>query len=400
MQTAAQVRKLQEVNARLKHGEGWIGYRFSKNVDGEKTRSKFLYYSFYQGASQQFVNSRSNDPEQVYRELLAARKQVEEGNRILPSQVAKLRYEDLKRIQMEYYREHAPKSLYTRRTEDGGTEETFLGADKLDRFFKRFPITEITALRLQEFIKWRREQGDSGPTIRKQLGTLRSAFNRAKELDLITDNHIPSFVLPKDSKPRTGFLDLADFAKLRDALPEIFRATMIFLYFTGFRSGAAKKITWEMVCKECNEIEIPGSIVKNDEPMTLPLVGPLEPIAVELRRMRKSFPKPTDLVFCFTNFRWEWDRACSKLGLGVFEKETKRYTGLMPHDFRRSACRNLIKAGVDRRTAMKITGHKTEAIFERYNIKTTEDVKEALIKVGQYKQPAPVVSIAEAPAAR
>jgi integrase len=59
--------------------------------------------------------------------------------------------------------------------------------------------------------------------------------------------------------------------------------------------------------------------------------------------------------------------------------------GLTPHDFRRSAARNLIKADVDRRIAMKITGHKTEHIFERYNIKTTDDVREALIKVGQFK---------------
>ena len=48
---------------------------------------------------------------------------------------------------------------------------------------------------------------------------------------------------------------------------------------------------------------------------------------------------------------------------------------------------------------MKITGHKTEAIFERYNIKTTDDVNEALIKVGQYKSAA-VTQIAERPAAR
>jgi len=47
---------------------------------------------------------------------------------------------------------------------------------------------------------------------------------------------------------------------------------------------------------------------------------------------------------------------------------------------------------VDRRVAMKITGHKTEHIFERYNIKTTDDVHEALIKVGTYK-PATVVSM-------
>lgn len=59
----------------------------------------------------------------------------------------------------------------------------------------------------------------------------------------------------------------------------------------------------------------------------------------------------------------------------------------------------MIKAGVDRRTTMKITGHKTEAIFERYNIKTTDDVKDALIKVGQYK-PAGLTQIAEKSPAR
>jgi hypothetical protein len=48
---------------------------------------------------------------------------------------------------------------------------------------------------------------------------------------------------------------------------------------------------------------------------------------------------------------------------------------------------------------MKITGHKTEHIFERYNIKVNDDVKAALIKVGQYKQ-ASVVPIAERSSSR
>ena len=64
--------------------------------------------------------------------------------------------------------------------------------------------------------------------------------------------------------------------------------------------------------------------------------------------------------------------------------DNRRYSGLHPHDFRRSAARNLIKAGVPRSTAMMITGHKTEAIFERYNIKDNSDAEAALLKVGQY----------------
>jgi len=104
-------------------------------------------------------------------------------------------------------------------------------------------------------------------------------------------------------------------------------------------------------------------------------------------------------VFNFKNIRWEWDKTCDSLGLGTFDPEIKKYTGLVPQDFRRSASLNLIKAGAERRTAMKINGHKTEAIFERYNIKTTDDVKEALIRVGQFKS-ASVTPIAEKSDAR
>jgi hypothetical protein len=64
--------KLQEVNTRLKRGEGWIGYRKSNASNGELIPSKFLYFAFYQGPAQKFVNSKTNDPEEAYRQLLDA----------------------------------------------------------------------------------------------------------------------------------------------------------------------------------------------------------------------------------------------------------------------------------------------------------------------------------------
>jgi hypothetical protein len=54
---------------------------------------------------------------------------------------------------------------------------------------------------------------------------------------------------------------------------------------------------------------------------------------------------------------------------------------LNPHDFRRSAVRNLTNAGVAQGKAMRVTGHKTAAVFERYNSKTTEDLYGASDKV-------------------
>ena len=113
-----------------------------------------------------------------------------------------------------------------------------------------------------------------------------------------------------------------------------------------------------------------------------------------LKERSKSFPKPKDPVLDFATLESRGTQLVTSLGLGKYNKKLPHYSGLKPHDFRRSAARNLDKAGVPRRVAMLITGHKTEHMHERYNIKNTDDVKEALIKVGHFKR-ASVTPIAD-----
>lgn len=98
--------------------------------------------------------------------------------------------------------------------------------------------------------------------------------------------------------------------------------------------------------------------------------------------LKKQFRKEGQPVFDATNLRKGRAEACHKLGLGV--KDGWRYRGLTIHELRRSAVRNLIRAGVREDVAMTISGHKRRAVFSRYNITDTADVREALIKVGQY----------------
>jgi len=123
-----------------------------------------------------------------------------------------------------------------------------------------------------------------------------------------------------------------------------------------------RKVVWPWVNLAEQEISLPPGIVKNRKPLMVPLSD-------ELTAMLKKKLRGHGTVFETKNFRREWIKACVKCGLG--EKTGKawyQYKGLVPHDFRRSAVRNLVNAGVDTATAMKITGQRTLHIFMRYNI--------------------------------
>jgi integrase len=259
----------------------------------------------------------------------------------------------------------------------------------LDEFFNGKRALDITTDLLRRYISHRSKAGVAGPTIRRELGTLRAMLNQARKEGKLRLADIPYFPMPEDSKPRKGFVTPDVFATLLAALPENLRPLVQFIYCTGMRRGAALKITWDMLNEDCTELSIPGDILKNDEALALPLAGAdLGKLAAMLKKQFRVQGQP---VFASTNLRKEWAEACTKLGLGKMQKKKTdagwsyaSYRGLMLHDLRRSAVRNLVRAGVPESVAMKISAHKTRHVFERYNIVDTRDVREALIKQGEY----------------
>jgi hypothetical protein len=108
------------------------------------------------------------------------------------------------------------------------------------------------------------------------------------------------------------------------------------------------------------------------------------PILVQAAALEDMKPR-AGKVFDDTNLRTEWAKACTACGLGKMIEQTsnegnvwQQYSGLIMHDLRRSAIRNMIAAGNPEKGAMSISGHKTASVFRRYNIVSTTDITTAM----------------------
>jgi integrase len=135
------------------------------------------------------------------------------------------------------------------------------------------------------------------------------------------------------------------------------------------------QIEWSQVDLDAALIRLEGDQTKNSEARTIPLPDALV-------KMLNEATNKKGIVFDNTNLRKAWCKARVASGLGTLTevegKADPRYTGLTVHDLRRSAIKNLMKAGVNEKVAMKISSHKTRDVFDRYHIVDTEDMVNAM----------------------
>jgi integrase len=199
----------------------------------------------------------------------------------------------------------------------------------------------------------------------------------------------PKLPMLEENNVRQGFVDYGEFIKLLENLPVYVKPLVEFLYISGWRRREGVNADWDWVDLQSKTITLPAEFSKNKEPRELPLTGRLLEIIRDRfaeRRLGCSYVfhnkgRPV------ANFKRAWRTACVKSGLGKFEKQPgkkKKYVGAIPHDLRRSAARNLSRAGVKEQVAMDVMGHKTRSMYRRYRIVDDMEKREALEKVGTY----------------
>jgi integrase len=329
---------------------------------------RIWYIQFYCRGRQ--IRESSHSEKKGVAERFLRRRLGESAAGQLPGpRVERVKYEEIRDALYADYKANNRKSLMRR---SDGTEYVG-GVLALDDFFPGFRAVDITTDRIRAFILKRQEQGTPNSTINRSLTALRRMFNLAVQDGKLRE--VPHFPMQKESAPRKGFLEYEEFQRLRQELPEDLRPLLTVGFYTGMRLGEILGLKWANVSFLDAQIRLDPGSTKNDEPRTIPLTGEL----LEMLKILRQKASGCEFVFSrhgrpVRSFRKAWTSACTRAKL----------PGLLFHDLRRTGVRNLVRAGVPEGVAMKISGHRTRAIFERYNIVSGRDLADAARKLETY----------------
>jgi integrase len=219
-------------------------------------------------------------------------------------------------------------------------------------------------------------------TASYELAILRKAFSLATDAGMLP--RAPKFPKLGVSNARQGFFEDAEIEALCRELPDYMIPVARFAALTGWRRQEIVGLTWDRVDFEAGVIRLDVRTTKNEEGRTFPMDA--LPALVKLLEGQQSYREVQEtvegrkiaLVFhragkpLRDNYH-AWRAACERAGVA----------GKLLHDLRRTAVRNLERAGVSRSVAMKLTGHKTEAVYRRYAIVNEADLREGVAKLAR-----------------
>jgi integrase len=230
-----------------------------------------------------------------------------------------------------------------------------------------------------------------GSTIRRELGTLTKMLRLAYENGKLL--RLPILHKPKDGAPREGFFERDQYEAVRRHLkPDDLQVAAAIAYTFGWRTQS------EVLVLELRQLDLEAGTLRLDAGTTKNGDGRLVYLTPELKGLlraqvervraaeRKSgriipslFPYrsgPRRIGQRRRDFRKAWAAACKAAGV----------PGMHRHDFRRTAVRNMVNAGVPERVAMKVTGHKTRSVFDRYHIVSPADLQDVARRLAVHKE--------------
>jgi integrase len=335
---------------------------------GEKRLSPTWWISLSNRGKRVQLSSNSTHRADAVRLLKRKLTELGTGRPIGPD-IDRTTFEDLATILENDYRANARRSL---RLLPGklGNLRAFFGMDR---------AADIIADRITSYVAMRREAKAANATINRELAALKRAFRLAHRAGRVAA--VPHITLLHEANARKGFFEEEQFHSLQTYLPDHLKPVVQVAYVTGWR------IASEILTRKKHHLDLSAGWLrlepnetKNGEGRMFPLTPELKAVLEEQAARTRAFELQSGQIVSWLfyrdgqpvgNFRRAWLTACRAAGI----------PGRLRHDFRRTAVRNLERAGVSRSAAMAMVGHRTQSIYQRYAIADETALKEAAVKL-------------------
>jgi len=249
-------------------------------------------------------------------------------------------------------------------------------AKYLIRHLGRKKVRELTRADIEEYWRLRADEKTvrgytpSPQQLNLEAKLLRRSINYAVECGLVASNPITGLRSLRTQNVRQSTITEAQFTELYKAADEGLKPIITLAYDTGMRRGEILKLRWSSV--NLREGIIYLTVTKTDRPRVIHLTKRAH------RELKKLPISISGYVFVNpkTNRPWydirkKWHRAC----------KTACLEGVWFHDNRRSFVTNARRRGVPESVVMKMSGHRTRSVFDRYNVISESDVRDAVLAI-------------------
>jgi integrase len=295
------------------------------------------------------------------------------GQPVLP-RADRVRYEDIAEDLRAYYRTTGARDLV----------EAEKRLRHLATHFAGWRIMRIDPPSVTAYVERRQAAAAANGTINGELAILGRMLKLAYENGKL--QRVPIIRKLREADPRAGFFEPDAFTAVRARLRPDLQLAVTLAYTYGWRMQS------EVLALERRQVDLKAGTLALDPGRTKNEDGRLVYLTPEIRALVEAQLARVDAVqkkvrqiipFLFPHlagrhrgqrlrdFRKAWETAKARAGL----------PGMLRHDFRRTAVRNLVNVGVPERVAMAITGHKTRSVFDRYHIVSPADLQAAATKL-------------------
>ena len=312
-------------------------------------------------------------------------------------QVERIKVQELAEDFIRDYRINGRKSL-----DDAQTRWTL----HLEPFFGYMRAADVTSHQIARYVDSRQQEGASNATVNRELAALKRMFRLGVQATPPKVMRMPSFPHMRENNVRKGFLEDEQFRALVADAELWFRALVECGRCYGWRVSELLGMKVEQVDLVQKVIRLEPGTTKNSDGREVFMTDTVRALLSACVQGKK----PEAQVFTRPNgspvrdFRVTWERACTRIGVGETlcadcsepmdsgkachkcKSQRSAYSGLIFHDLRRTAARNLRRAGIPETVIMKIGGWRTRSVFERYAIVSRTDIADAMRKLQQSEE--------------